>query len=50
MIKTFTQIIWHFIYNRPDKILVTIILPLLILGTWDYRNNMQEYKNFILAH
>jgi len=48
MIKTFTQIIWHFIYTRPDKILVTIILPLIILGTWNYANNMREYKNFIL--
>ena len=48
MIKTFSQIIWHFIYARPDKILITIILPLLMLGTLDYRNNMQEYKKFIM--
>ena len=48
MIKTFIQIIWHFIYTRPDKVLVTIILPLLILGTWDYANSIKEYKRFIL--
>ena len=48
MIKTLSQIIWHFIYSRPDKLLITIILPLIMLGTWDYRNNMQEYKRFIM--
>jgi hypothetical protein len=47
MLKTLSQIIWHFIFARPDKILITIILPLLMLGTWDYRNNIKEYKDFI---
>jgi hypothetical protein len=47
MIKTLSQIIWHFVYTRPDKILVTVMLPLLMLGTWDYTNNMREYKDFI---
>lgn len=47
MIKAFAKIIWHFIYNRPDKTLVTIILPLIMLGTWDYNNNLREYKKFI---
>jgi hypothetical protein len=31
----------------PDKILITIMLPLLMIGTWDYNNNLKEYKNFI---
>jgi hypothetical protein len=48
MIKAFAKIIWHFIYVRPDKILITIMLPLLMLGTWDYNNNLREYKKFIL--
>jgi len=47
MIKSFARIIWHFIYARPDKILITIMLPLLMLGTWDYRKNIKEYKDFI---
>ena len=48
MIKALVKIIWHFIYVRPDKILITIMLPLLMLGTWDYKDNMREYKKFIL--
>ena len=47
MIKTFLKIIWHFIYNRPDKLLLTIILPILIIGTFNYHDNMQNYKDFI---
>ena len=47
MIKTLAQIIWHFIYTRPDKIFITIILPLIIIATGDYNNNIKEYKSFI---
>ena len=47
MIKAFARIIWHFIYVRPDKILITIILPLVMWGTLDIDNNLREYKKFI---
>ena len=47
MIKALARIIWHFVYIRPDKILITIILPLLMLGTWDYYNNLRAYKDFM---
>ena len=48
MIKAFSKIIWHFIYTRPDKILLTAVLPLIMLGTWDYYNNLNEYKKFMM--
>jgi hypothetical protein len=47
MFKSFAKLIGHFVYNRPDKILITLILPILILVTFNYRDNMREYKNFI---
>jgi hypothetical protein len=47
MIKSLLQLIQHFIL-RPDKILITIILPLLILITLDYDGNISEYKKFML--
>jgi hypothetical protein len=47
MIKATAKLIGHFVYHRPDKILVTIILPVLILATANYKQNLQEYKNFI---
>ena len=46
MIKSFSKLIWHFI-NRPDKILITLMLPVLMLVTFNYRDNLREYKNFI---
>jgi len=47
LIKIFFQMIWHFLYYRPDKILVTIILPFIIICTQNYNQNMLEYKKFI---
>jgi hypothetical protein len=45
--KTLFSIIWHFVYHRPDKILVTIMLPVMMIMTFNFRDNLREYKNFI---
>ena len=47
MIKLIFQIVWHFIM-RPDKILITIALPLIMLITGNYEQNLFEYKKFML--
>jgi hypothetical protein len=47
MIKLIFQIMWHFI-RRPDKILITIALPLIMLITGNYEQNLFEYKKFML--
>jgi hypothetical protein len=47
MFKSFTNLIKHFVYNRPDKILITLMLPILMIMTFNYRDNLREYKNFI---
>ena len=47
MFKALAKLIGHFVYNRPDKILITLMLPFLILATFNYRDNLREYKNFI---
>jgi hypothetical protein len=47
MFKAFARLIKHFVYNRPDKILITLMLPVLMIITFNYRDNLREYKNFI---
>jgi hypothetical protein len=47
MIKAFARLIGHFIINRPDKILITLMLPILIFMTFNIKDNLREYKNFI---
>lgn len=47
MIKSFARLIGHFVINRPDKILITLMLPILMIMTFNYRDNLREYKNFI---
>jgi hypothetical protein len=47
MFKAFAKLIEHFVYNRPDKILITLMLPVLMIMTFNYRDNLREYKNFI---
>jgi hypothetical protein len=47
MFKSFGKLIGHFIFNRPDKILITLILPILMIMTFNYRDNLREYKDFI---
>lgn len=47
MIKALAKLIGHFVINRPDKILITLMLPVLMIITFNYRDNMREYKNFI---
>lgn len=47
MIKSLANLIKHFVYNRPDKILITLILPVLMIMTFNYRDNLREYKDFI---
>jgi len=47
MFKSFARLIGHFVYNRPDKILITLMLPVLMIITFNYRDNLREYKNFI---
>jgi hypothetical protein len=46
MFKSFGKLITHFI-NRPDKILITLMLPILMIMTFNYRDNLREYKDFI---
>ena len=47
MFKAFARLIKHFVYNRPDKILITLMLPVLMIITFNYRDNLREYKAFI---
>jgi hypothetical protein len=47
MFKALARLIKHFVYNRPDKILITLMLPVLMIMTFNYRDNLREYKNFI---
>jgi hypothetical protein len=47
MFKSLAKLIGHFVYNRPDKILITLMLPVLMIMTFNYRDNLREYKNFI---
>jgi hypothetical protein len=47
MIKSLSKLIGHFVYHRPDKILVTLMLPVFIVMTFSYKDNLREYKNFI---
>jgi hypothetical protein len=47
MFKSLAKLIGHFVYNRPDKILITLMLPILMIITLNYKDNLREYKNFI---
>lgn len=47
MIKALANLVGHFVYNRPDKILITLMLPVLMIMTFNYKDNLREYKNFI---
>ena len=48
LLNTIWQIVLHFAYYRPDKLLATIILPILMVFTLNVQDNVREYKNFIM--
>lgn len=47
MFKSFLNLVGHFVFHRPDKILVTMMLPVMMIMTFNFRDNLREYKNFI---
>lgn len=47
MLKSIFNLVWYFIYRRPDKILITMLLPALIIVTLNYGENIRHYKEFM---
>jgi hypothetical protein len=46
MFKILFGFLWHFV-NRPDKILLTMVLPLIMILTLDVSENLENYRDFM---
>jgi hypothetical protein len=46
MFKIFCSILLHFV-KRPDKILITMLLPFFIIFTLNISENLKQYRDFM---